>query len=117
MADEVPPESVAVDGMFRLEILCSVLSDHLDPGLDEDGHVFNGDVLRRGDDGHCVADLGTDLAVALADLVRRHARAPLARLAASRRGGVRKRAPDCTPCRDRSARLARRPRHLAPLPP
>src|SRR6476620_1352814 len=113
MADEVPAESVAVDGVFRLEVLRTVLSDDLDPGLDEDGHVLHGDVLRRGNDRHSVADLDTDLLVALANLVRRHARAPLARLAASRRDGVRRGARGCTPCRDRSVRPARYPRHGA----
>ena len=49
VADEVPAEGVAVDGVLRLEILRAVLADDLDAGLGERGHVLDGDVLRRRD--------------------------------------------------------------------
>ena len=58
VADEVPAERVAVDGVLGLQVLRSVLPDHLDPRLGERGHVFDRYVLRGRDNGHPRADLG-----------------------------------------------------------
>jgi hypothetical protein len=43
-------------------------------GFREDAELLDRDVLRRDDDRHRVADLGTDLLVARADVLRRHTR-------------------------------------------
>jgi hypothetical protein len=53
-----------------VEILGTVLADHLDAGLGQRGQVLERDVLRRGDDGDAGADLFADALVALADLSR-----------------------------------------------
>ena len=50
VADEVPAERVAVSCVLGLEVLRAVLAHDLDSGLGQDGHVLDGDVLRRGDD-------------------------------------------------------------------
>jgi hypothetical protein len=70
MPDEVPPERVAVERMLRFEVLRSVLSDHLHPGLREDAELLGGDVLRRRDDRDGWTDVGADPLVALPDFVR-----------------------------------------------
>jgi hypothetical protein len=70
MADEVPPEGVAVAGVLRLQVLGPVLPHHLDPGLGQHGEVIGLDVFRRGDDGDVRPDVGPDSLVPLANLVR-----------------------------------------------
>ena len=49
VADEVPAEGVAVDGVLRREILRAVLADDRDAGLGERRHLLESDVLRRRD--------------------------------------------------------------------
>jgi hypothetical protein len=70
MPDEVPAERVAVRGVLGLEILCPVLSDHLDPGLGQDPHLLWRHVLRGSNHGHFRTDLGPHALVALPNVVR-----------------------------------------------
>jgi hypothetical protein len=70
VADEVPPKRVAVERVLRLEVLRSILADHLHPGLCQDAQFLRRDVLRRRDDRDARADLGPDALVALPDLLR-----------------------------------------------
>src|ERR687897_3532739 len=74
MADEVPPERVTVERVFRLQVLGSVLSDYLHPGLGQDAELLRRDILRRRDDRDTGADLGPDALVPLPDFVRRQLR-------------------------------------------
>ena len=67
VADEVPAEGVAVDGVLGLQVLRAVLADDLDAGLGESGHVLRRtrtSWLRRRSPR---ADLGPDRLVPLAD--------------------------------------------------
>ena len=57
MTDEVPPERVAVAGVFRLEILRAVLPHHVDARVGEQLELVERQVLRGDDD----RDAGTDL--------------------------------------------------------
>jgi hypothetical protein len=70
VADEVPAKSVAVERVFRLEVLRSVLADHLHPSLCQDTQFLRRHVLRRRDDRDARTDLGADAVVALPDLLR-----------------------------------------------
>ena len=81
VTDEVPAEGVAVGGVLALEILSAVLADDLDSGLDENGHLLDGHVLRGDDDGDAVADLVADASIAVGDLgsATRRSRAPTRR--------------------------------------
>ena len=56
--------------MCVVEVMRAVLPHHLDPRLDEHGHVAERDVLRCGDDGHALADLQTDARETRANLTR-----------------------------------------------
>ena len=66
----MPAERVAVLRVLRLEILRAVLADDRDAGLDEQRHVGQRDVLRRGDDRHSGADDLLDLGEPRADRIR-----------------------------------------------
>ena len=66
VADEVPAERVAVDGVLRGQVLRAVLAHYLDARLREDREVVDRDVLRRGDDGDARAGFRPDALVALA---------------------------------------------------
>src|SRR5437763_172488 len=74
VTDEMPAERVTVEGVLRLEVLSAVLAHHLDAGLGERRHPFDGDVFGGRYDRDPVADLGTDAFVAGANLVKRHSR-------------------------------------------
>jgi hypothetical protein len=50
VADEVPPERVAIAGVLRLEVLGAVLADDLDARLGQDCQLVDRDVLYGGDD-------------------------------------------------------------------
>ncbi len=69
MADEVPPECIAVGRVLALEVLCSVFANDLDAGAGECGHLLERDVLRRHDDRHSPSYFIADLRVSLADLM------------------------------------------------
>ena len=68
MPDEVPAKGIRVQLMLRLEVLGAVLADDLDPGLGEDGHLLERDVLRRGDDRHPGPDVRAHVFIARANL-------------------------------------------------
>ncbi len=74
MTDEVPAKGVAVDGMLLLEILGTVLPHHLDPRLEENGHLLHAHVLRRGDDRDARPYLVPDPGEPFSDLSRREHR-------------------------------------------
>ena len=70
--DEVPAESIAVLRVLPLQVLCAVLPDDCNTGLDECSHVGELDVLRGGDDRDAVSDLAPNaLVVPANDLSRR----------------------------------------------
>ena len=68
VADEMPAEGIAIGRMLSLEILRTVLSHDLHPGLDQNCHLVHGDVLRGDDDGDSVPDLLAYAAIAIGDL-------------------------------------------------
>ena len=70
VADEVPPERVAVDLVLGGEILRAVLPHHLDARLRKRCELGDRHVLRRDDDGDARTDLGPHALVSLAQLVR-----------------------------------------------
>jgi len=67
VADEVPPEGVAVPRLLRLQVLETVLADDLNPGVGQGGHVVHRDVLRGDDDGDIRPDLVSQNLIAFAD--------------------------------------------------
>jgi hypothetical protein len=67
----MPAERAPVARVLRFEVLRPVLADHLDAGFGEEGHVLQGHVLRRRDDGHARSDLGAEPFVPRPDLLRR----------------------------------------------
>ena len=73
VADEVPPERVAVDRVLRQQVLSAVLADDLDARLRENRELPDRDVLRRRDDGDALAGPFTDPEIALPDLHGRSA--------------------------------------------
>src|SRR3954453_16741910 len=90
VADEMPPERIAVDGVLCLQVLRSGLSHYLDPGVDQQCQLLDGDVLRRRDDRYLIANLRSDSLVARADSVRRSEQEPPARHEAFRPCGARR---------------------------
>src|SRR5262249_53065560 len=76
--DEMPAEGVAERGVLPLQILSTVLTDDLDPRLDEDPHVLERNVLGRRPDRLAVSDLAAEMVIRSLHRFRRHVRSSAA---------------------------------------
>ena len=101
---------------FAARSWSAVLPHDLDAGLGEQRQLVDGDVLRRGDDGHVRAHLLADARVGLRGsprCQRRAATIPWRPGDGPGRGGARRRAPPRRRCRGRRARPTRSRRRAA----